>query len=354
MTSIVNHLNSFFYNPQPLENRKNKDENFLETLQTHEKTKNRIKELSDKKTEKYARIKELDPSFEIPNEAVEVREEREERLLKMVRTLAPKWSFDEKNIFLQVDEGFYCGAKSRQVTERGGVILVYPFFLLESSDLVDFQVSGLEDPKLFDDRFLEKAKSHIEKILDIKKPDEFAIFNKKDFSLFLYLIQKPEQWEEAKRFILSHELEHLYLKHQYKDLENNRPAEKIAACSVSAASLGYLHLIQYSLPISLLWAAAAGMTAKWALTKWNKSYEIHSQELEADRGAVKKLQNMEGLEYIMKSKIEFNKASRKVSIFFSALNSSQGESFWDKLGGYPSCRERLINAEKALASKNEF
>jgi hypothetical protein len=349
MTQAINYFNPFFSNSNSLEKRKEEDATWLETLKSHEERVTKINNQLKTIEKLNARLKELDPSAETSSkpDASALKNERKERLLEIIRDLAVQQGFDRKNIHVQIRDDLYISAEAIQVTEKGGLILVYPLMLVEPQDLVDFQITGINDPKLFDDQFLESVKKHIEKILDIKE-NKLAIFNKKELGFLLLLMQNPEKWEKAKKFILCHELEHIHQKHTYKKLANQRPTGTYLAISISTSLLGYFDALEQILPSSLLWTVAAAATSKWVWTKWNESCERYAIELEADRGAVNQLKNIEGIDYMMKSKMEFNKVARASSSFFSLIYNSQGESLLDKFGNYPSLQERLKNATKAL------
>lgn len=352
MANVINYFNSFFSNSNILEKRKQHDAAWLNTLQSHEERETKINNQIKNFEKLNARLKELDSSHEVPSKSdpSALKNERKERVLEMIRGYATQLGFERKNIHISIQDGLYVSAEAQQVTEKGGLILVYSLLLLEPSDLVDFQITGVNDPKLFDDQFLERAKKHIEKILDIKEENRLAIINKKELGLFLFLAQDPEKWEKAKKFIFCHELEHIYQKHTYKKLENQQPTGTYLATSISTSLLGYFGVLEQILPTSLLWTVAVASTSKWMWTRWNESCGRHANELEADWGAVKQLKNIEGIDYMIKTKMEFNKVARTSSSFFSLIYNSQGESLFDKFGGYPSLQERLKNATNALES----
>lgn len=232
--------------------------------------------------------------------------------------------------FLIVNEEFYNFAFASQVTEKGGLIKVSTCFLLKASDLHDFTVDGPTDPRLFDDQFLEQAKSHIEQMLEIKNPGRLMIFNKQDLRIFLVMMKDPAKWEEAKLFILGHELEHLRLKHSYDSDVQNYGKEKIIAFSMSTALFAWLCVSGTSIPYSLCWTSVAGLVSKWALISWKKWHLTETHELEADNGARDKIKKVDGWNHFLTTIRECNKASRHTSTILSLAFTAKGE--WFPLG----------------------
>jgi len=138
------------------------------------------------------------------------------------------------------------------------------FFLIEPEDLPkDLQLNGLNDPKMYDEEFLNKAVKWAYHFLGFKFSKHYSLNEQQrnNIQLFLKLVSNPILFQKSKRFILRHEISHLLLKHSEKRILEQSELTQAFWFSLSTGTGMYVlnQLFSWGLE-SNLWGIVLGVS----------------------------------------------------------------------------------------------
>jgi peptidase M48-like protein len=211
-------------------------------------------------------------------------------------------------------------------TVRQSISLPY-LFLIKTSDIPEeFRISGLSDPRLQSDDFIQKVADWTYKFFgkQVKKP--LTLLEKETLKIFLLYIQDPEQSENAKEFVLAHEIGHLF--HQHGE---GAPELFSLATLFKATSLILLvSLATLLCPVQFLWAVlgiSAALTAGFVMLLIREMHRSRSFEKEADLVAAKFSERARrGGIYLFETFIKGQKQSRDRHMGLRFLFSADGNN----------------------------
>jgi Peptidase family M48 len=218
----------------------------------------------------------------------------------------------------------------------GGSIVRIPYlFLLKTTDIPKkFQLSGLDDPLLKSDKFLQEFAEWSQEYMSVPKKTKLSFLEKEVIRTFLEFIRDPVLSEKAKTFVLNHEVSHIALKHCHN---STNPIGLICSSLFSKFTLLIPVLIlavsitaclTLSLPVSLVISLAlAAYLSVVAVQIFRNIRCSRALEKQADLNAVKFSQDAkEGGTYLFDVFRRSQQKARKNSFLARLMYSSSGNN----------------------------
>lgn len=234
-------------------------------------------------------------------------------------------------------------------------IIGLPFlFFFKTKDIPHkFMITGIDDPKLLSEEFLQQVADFVHDLFFLPKKT-LSSFEKLAIRTFLLFIRDPKLSEDAKHFTLHHEMGHIvhgdYFSNFFPKIIN--PRSFLFGILSAALVLSFLVTSLLSLGLQIVLVIAA-FVATYVLTllvqigHW--SFLQRKEEMRADLWAVKTApQCAKGGIYLMTCIIETLKLERKLSWKSYFLYSPSGDFRFNL--SHPSPAERIQYLNPLLSS----
>lgn len=266
-----------------------------------------------------------------PNAVNAKGKKRQAKLSAFVEKAAQKMGMDAADVIVQLYDHnplFDFGGKAVYEDEMNQILVVGYLLLIKGKDIPqELAIQDLNDPCLLSNEHLNKVIEWVQTFLGMKENLLKGPAQRTAVQQLLILSKDPVKFEEAKKFVLAHEIGHLYHVHTHKKVEvfKTHPKKSMRLSMIS----GVLTTIIFkSCSGSTIGAALAGMTIA-AISypiakKLLKTFVMHAHEKEADLVAKRAVGNEGGLYFYERCRAHFRlirgtarKLSDKISMWMA-------------------------------------
>ncbi len=241
-------------------------------------------------------------------------------------------------------------AEANYVDDLNKEVFYNYFFLIEPEDFPEeLKLKNDDDSRLFDDTYLFRVAEKIKETLGIPSSLILTDETKNTLRIILKLMINPDKCNQAKQFVLAHEISHLFYKHHLK-FENEAQKGKWKR-SITAAVIGTISLLVIKQIIAskllLIGSSLVVYTiGVFVFDRLNRLAISRRHEKEADLKAAETVGSQGGIylnETTRKHFLSFSKDPNFSSIkkfFIPFIFNNKGDFRFSLLLTHPNPRER--------------
>lgn len=281
--------------------------------------------------------------------------QREYELATFVRQLAEQIEFQRPHSIavLPQDRDPFVSytAEAIFVEEWDSHRIYYSYLLLlEPEDIpLKLRLECEDDPRINSDAYIKEFTDWFQEFLDFKK-EHITPSDKDIIRRMLRLTANPEEFKAAKKFILAHELGHLFYKHELekkKCLEEGTIYRKVISAALSIfGTVACNHLTDSVIP-SLLIGICLFKITEIALHNLESLRLSRKNEKEADLFAIKHIGTIGAIPFFQKrmqhtlAYRDSDKRSWYESIYLKIVVDSKGSDRFSILDTHPTDSQRI-------------